>query len=114
MSPSSCLDGASRWWIHGQYPRYTSAVKDGRPWVAQATDKAAKHHRNATGTRSTPILSPQKTTRPADKTQSKYTARGAVEMTRVAEVYIIEFGHSRLHQVDRGFTRGVIIISDVM
>ena len=30
----------------GQYPRYTSAVKDGRPWVAQATHKAAKHHKN--------------------------------------------------------------------
>ena len=35
-----------------QYPRYTSAVKDGRPRVAQATDKAAKHHKNTTGTRS--------------------------------------------------------------
>ena len=35
----------------GQYPRYTSAVKDGRPWVAQATDKAAKHHRNTTHTK---------------------------------------------------------------
>ena len=32
----------------GQYPRYTSAVKDGRPCVAQATDKAARHHRNTT------------------------------------------------------------------
>ena len=41
----------------GQYPRYTSAVKDGRPWVAQAADKAAKHHMNTTGTRSTPKLS---------------------------------------------------------
>ena len=40
----------------GQYPRYTSAVKDGRPWVAQATEKAAKHHRNTTGTRPTPKL----------------------------------------------------------
>ena len=29
-----------------QYSRYTSAGKDGRPWVAQATDKAAQHHRN--------------------------------------------------------------------
>ena len=43
-----------------QYPRYTSAVKDGRPWVAQATDKAAKHHMNTTGTRSTAKLSRQK------------------------------------------------------
>ena len=38
----------------GQYPQYTSAVKDGRLWEAQATDKAAKHHRSTTGTRSTP------------------------------------------------------------
>ena len=29
-----------------QYPRITSAVKDGRPWVASATHKAAKHHMN--------------------------------------------------------------------
>ena len=43
----------------GQYPRYTSAVKVGRPWVAQATDEAAKHHRNTTGTRSTPKFSQQ-------------------------------------------------------
>ena len=41
----------------GHYPRYTSAVKDGRPWVAQATDNAAKHHGNTTGTRSTPTFS---------------------------------------------------------
>ena len=41
----------------GQYPRYTSAVKDGRPWEAHATDKAAKRHMNTTGTRSTPKLS---------------------------------------------------------
>ena len=43
----------------GQYPRYTIAVKDGRPWVAQATDKAAKQQRNTTGTRSTLKLSHQ-------------------------------------------------------
>ena len=59
MSPSSCLDGASRLVGPGQYPRYTSAVKDGRPWVAQATDKAAKHRMTTTGTRSTPKLSQQ-------------------------------------------------------
>ena len=41
----------------GQYPRYTSAAKDGRPWVAHVTDEAAKHHLNMTGTRSTPKLS---------------------------------------------------------
>ena len=38
-----------------QYPRCASTVKDGRPWVA--TDKAAKHHRNTTGTGSTPKFS---------------------------------------------------------
>ena len=43
----------------GEYPRYTSAVKDGTPWVAQATHKAAKHHRITTGTRSTAKLSHQ-------------------------------------------------------
>ena len=43
----------------GQYPRYTSAAKDGKLWVAQATDKAAKHLLNTTGTRSTPKLSHQ-------------------------------------------------------
>ena len=41
----------------GQYPRYTSAIKDGRPWAANATDKAAEHHWNTTGTRSTPKFS---------------------------------------------------------
>ena len=28
------------------FPRYTSAVKDGKSWVAQASRKAAKHHKN--------------------------------------------------------------------
>ena len=41
----------------GQYQRHTSALKDGRPWVAQATEKAAKHHMNTTRTRSTLKLS---------------------------------------------------------
>ena len=43
MSPPPCLGGASRWWVntHG-----TSAPSmNGRPWVAQATENAAKHHR---------------------------------------------------------------------
>ena len=56
MSPSSYLDGASLVGP-GQYPRYNSAVKEGRPWVAQATDKAARHHKNTTRIRSTPKLS---------------------------------------------------------
>ena len=54
-----------------QYPRYTCAVKDGRPWVAQATDKAAKHNRNTAGTRSTPKLSHQFA---SELTQDEFTA----------------------------------------
>ena len=41
----------------GQYPRCTSAIKDGRSSAVQATDKDAKHHRSTTGTRSTQKLS---------------------------------------------------------
>ena len=41
----------------GQYPRYTSAVKEREAVGSPATDKAAKHDRNTTGTRSTPKFS---------------------------------------------------------
>ena len=34
-----------------QSPRYTSALKDVRPWIAQVTDNAAKHHRSAVCTK---------------------------------------------------------------
>ena len=58
MSPPPCLGGASRWSVQVNTHGTPAPSMNGRPWVAQATENATKHHSTRARARQARNMSP--------------------------------------------------------